>query len=554
LPGRRSLPAYLIAIPDLYIDAKYRFQTRHHGAYRVVVDSSLWLNSILLPLPSALHQRMSHGGDTQHPDTVIADMEESGVPHDSDAVPLPQPEEPNTALTEDVGHLDRVWSLKRQRTASLGEQGVYLSLPASPKAFHATTFTAQSDTTFTAQSDATDIASALEASFFAAADVNADFESLTATVDTTERTQRAHSQPSMFEDATESETGPPHKKRRLLQHEHLFDISGNEEHTLDDIVSGLEQSLEQTEGMDQQDAQPDTPPTHHLEEHHDDDITAQLMASLQQAAEETEFPHIDATDFPPAETTEFPPSETTPFPPTESTELPQVETTELPKQPTEPETQPSEPHLEATVLPEPEAPASSPSDITLASAAAKAQSPSAIVIDPALQRPVSNPVIRTSHPLSAAPVPVIIGKPSNSRPVPTNPLNGLSRSSSAALTSRSPSAPGPRPVIPSPYNPVSRPAAPKKPSRDFTPARPTDKRRPTPRRTGGRGVITDPYQPPTASSLGYQPPRNSNTVDETNLAAGLSSETLAVLEAAAATLSQIQGPVTQEHLEGIVCE
>ncbi|KAJ9114114.1 hypothetical protein QFC20_001630 [Naganishia adeliensis] len=205
-------------------------------------------------------------------------------------------------------------------------------------------------------------------------------------------------------------------------------------------------------------------------------------------------------------------------------------------------------------LPAPEPTVSSPNDITLASAAAEIRSPTAIVIDPALRGPVPNPVIRTSHPLSAAPVPVIITKPSNSRPVPTNPLNGLSRSSSAALTSRSPSATGPRPVIPSPYHHVNRPATPKKPSRDFTPARLTDKRRPMARRTGARGLSADPYQPPTASSLGYQPARNSNTVDDTNLAAGLSPDTLSVLEAAATTLSQIQGPITQEHLEGIVLQ
>lgn len=503
---------------------------------------------------------MSHGGDVQLPDTVMADMEDSGVPHDQDAVPSPRPQEPETALAEDVGHLDRIWSLKRQRTTSPGEQGVYLSLPASPKAFQAISLTAHSD--------ATDIPSALEASFFAAADAHEDFESMTGTAEMVERTQRAHSQPSMFDNATENETGPPKKKRRLLQHEHLFDISGNEQNVLDDIVSGLVQSAEQTEGMEHrevertegmehQNALADHPPQEDVEQRHDDDITAQLMASLQQAAEETEFPQVEIADgpaFPQVETTDIQQVEATEVP-EQQAEFPQVETSDLPAPPPGPEPQPVDVNPEPTSsLPEPEPTVTSPNVVTLASAAAEVQAPSAIIIDPALQKPVANPVIRTSHPLSAAPVPVIIGKPSNSRPVPTNPLNGLSRSSSAGLTSRSPSASGPRPVIPSPYNPVSRPAAPKKPSRDFTPARPTDKRRPTPRRTGGRGINADPYQPPLASSLGYQAPRNNTTVDDTNLAAGLSPETLAVLEAAAATLSQIQGPITQEHLEGIVCK
>jgi hypothetical protein len=478
---------------------------------------------------------MSHGGDTQYPATLIADMEDPqpGVHHEEFAVPSPQPDEPAMALTEDVDHLERVWSLKRQRTASPGDQGIYLSLPTSPNAFHATTTIAHSDES--------EIPTADGVSFFVPVVGNEDFESLTGTSDVVDRHQRAHSQPTAFEHGVAEETGPPQKKRRLFQHEHLLDISETGGDAQLTAESGQEPMGLQEDT--QQHGEDDVTAQLQEAEHQDgDDITAQLMASLQQAAEETEFPQADAAELPAPEITEHTePEVAEPLQP-EVTEPLQPEPTEL----LQPE--------QSTDLAEPEPMASSPKDITLASVAAEVQSPSAIVIDPALNRPVPNPVIRTSHPLSAAPVPVIIGKPSNSRPVPTNPLNGLSRSSSAALTSRSPSATGPRPVIPSPYHPVNRPAAPKKPSRDFTPARLTDKRRPTPRRTGARGLSTDPYQPPTASSLGYQPARNSNNVDDPNLAAGLSPETLSVLEAAATTLSQIQGPITQEHLEGIVCE
>lgn len=519
---------------------------------------------------------MTYGGNNLLPDTVTAHMEDqqadaSSIPHD-DAIP-PPPAEP--ALSEDLLHLDRVWTLKRLRSVSPDAQAIYHSLPASPKAARATTNQGEGPDSLSSAHDISFLVPSV-----------ADFDSALATASTDasgDRHQRAHSQPSTFEHDTESDLGPPAKKRRLFQHEHYLDTGAEHvDPAQSDDTQGQGGPLELGVDAGQQ----------------DDDIAAQLMASLQQAAEDTDFAvHVDNLEGGDHEQTlasaqaaaddTAGPVET----PQEHSEhheqhdfQPDMEAfphedllnafigASAAASPVPPDTRDQATEQTAgestaqghgaDVAPEPIA--SSPKDVTLASAAAQLQSPTnTIVIDPALTRTAPNPV-RSSHPFSPAPVPVIPVAISNSRPVPTNPLaavNGISRSSSAALTSRSPSATGPRPVVPSPYHHLNRPV-PKKPSRDFTPARPTDKRRPTPRRSGARGASLDPYQPPLASSLSYQASaaarnsqqRPSDGLDETNIAATLSPETLTVLEAAATTLSQIQGPITQEHLEAIVCE
>ena len=61
--------------------------------------------------------------------------------------------------------------------------------------------------------------------------------------------------------------------------------------------------------------------------------------------------------------------------------------------------------------------------------------------------------------------------------------------------------------------------------------------------------MPNPYDLAAKNSIVVKP-----VVEEPDITSTLSVETLAVLEAAATSLSQIQGPVTQEHLEAIVCE
>lgn len=545
--------------------------------------------------------RMTYGDHNAQPDTVILDMDESQADaslasHAGDAV---LPEAPPDHSDLNVGGVDDLlalggasWSLKRPRSGSPDHAAVYQSLPTSPKA------------TIAGYSEATD--SAQGVSFLAPEVEDFDVGLVTGSVDPA-GDHRAHSQPFTFQHDEESELGPPAKKRRLFQHEHALD-TGTGQEDLSHIPAGVD---EVQHVVDNEEA----------EQH--DDITAQLMASLQQAAEDTDFAgeegqqlhsrdagqlDVDAegaSELPREQEQE--PGETNPPEELDVTLQTQSEQHDREQQEHQGQEHQGQEHQEqpehqdfqtqmdfshddlldafigASAAASPIPPANqdqtehrdanedgaqvpiettSPSKDSIAAPLNAQTSPSDIVIDPALARMGPNPV-RSSHPLSAAPVPVIPVPVHNSRPVATNHLsaiNGPSRSSSAGLTSHSPSTTGPRPVVlaPNQHRPL-----PKKPTRDYTPARPTDKRRPTPRR-GGRDPIVDPYQPPLASTVGYQTNvvvvKNGNSrsgggnVDDANLAATLSPETLTVLEAAATTLSQIQGPITQEHLEGIVCE
>ena len=546
---------------------------------------------------------MTYGDTNTQRYTVIVDMDDTPADassmHAGDAVlpDIPPVPAQNLGGTNDLLEFGGAWSLKRSRSSSPDHAVVYQSLPTSPKA----TLASRSLETEGVQGVATEV----------------DFDAglATGTVDeATDGYQRAHSQLFTFQHDEESGLGPPAKKRRLFQHEHALDLGDGQE------------NFGQVPGAHDHEAE------HHAvddEQGEHDDITAQLMASLQQAAEGTDFaegqqpdPEAGAGDAPVGEggatevTEEEPPIPDEAQPEqlditlqaqseqhepehheqhepehheqhaqehqdhsspehqeqTENQECqPQIDFShddlldafigasaaaspvpanngDLSEQPLANEERADTPIQETA--PTPKNPTSAPPNAQTSS--------SPIVIDPSLARMSPNPV-RSSHPLSAAPVPVIPVPVANSRPVPTNPLaaiNGPTRPSSAGLTSHSPSTTGPRPVVlaPNQHRPL-----PKKPPRDYTPARPGDKRRPTPRR-GGRDAI-DPYQPPLASSIGYQTNvvvKNGNSrstnIDDANLAATLSPETLTVLEAAATTLSQIQGPITQEHLEGIVCE
>jgi hypothetical protein len=556
---------------------------------------------------------------------------DASLAHTDDAlVPeIPPEHSENLELPDDLLALGGAWTLKRPRSVTPDHAAIYQSLPTSPQAV------------VTAHSEAIESDLSAQGVSFLAPEVE-EFDVGLATGAIDEGYQRSHSQPFTFQHDEESDLGPPAKKRRLFQHEHLLDTAGQEE------VAGID--LGTHDDPDQHVANDEEAQQH-------DDITAQLMASLQQAAEDTEFageeseqPHLDleagtgdveqlgvevesevpqepvqeaeqAEPIEQLDVTLHEQSELHDQDPQEHQELSehqQSEHQEQPEQTEQPDFQAhmdfshddlldafigasaaaspippdnQEQHAEQQLEQQPDHETEHQTehqaehqtdqqsgingeDITLASATASPPknptaspilvqpSPSPILVDPALARMGPNPV-RSSHPLSAAPVPVIpVRVPSSSRPVATNPLsalNGPSRSSSAGLTSHSPSTTGPRPVVLAANH--HRPL-PKKPTRDYTPARPTDKRRPTPRRGGARDPMSDPYQPPLASTLGYQPNvvvkngngRSGGNADDANLAASLSPETLAVLEAAALTLSQIQGPITQEHLEGIVCK
>lgn len=538
---------------------------------------------------------MTYGDTIAQTNTVTADMDdipaEASSLHAGDAVlpDIPPEHAENLGGTNDLFELGGAWPLKRPRSASPDHAAIYHSLPTSPKA----TLASHSLETEGAQG--------------VAAEVDFDAGLATGSVDgPTDGYQRAHSQPFTFQHDEESGLRPPAKKRRLFPHEHALDLGDGQE------------NFGRAPGADGHEAEQHAVDN---EQGEHDDITAQLMASLQQAAEGTDFaegqqadPEAGAGDAPVGEGAAAEVAQEEAHVPDEAqpeqlditlqAQSEQHEPEHHEQQAQEHQDQESHAHQEqpehqefqpqidfshddlldafigasAAASPVPannqdlsEQPlanqeskdtsiqetAPTPKNITAAPLDAQTSS-SPIVIDPALARMNPNPV-RSSHPLSAAPVPVIPVPVANSRPVSTNPLaalNGPSRPSSTGLTSHSPSTTGPRPVVlaPNQHRPL-----PKKPPRDYTPARPGDKRRPTPRR-GGRDAI-DPYQPPLASSIGYQTNvvvKNGNSrstnIDDANLAATLSPETLTVLEAAATTLSQIQGPITQEHLEAIVCE
>lgn len=455
-------------------------------------------------------------------------------------------------LTEDQSPLRHPSVLKRQRSDSYDYEAIYRSLPASPTAV-ADVSKSESDRP---QEDI--LVSALLPSTG-----NSDASLVNPSTAPMERNQRAQSQPFGLTDGAHPEEGHPAKKRRLFQHEHQLDtttgvdeiLMTNDEHTAELV---------------------------HAEESEDHDlITAQLMASLQQAAEEPEYA---TTTLAQADADQAQQHSSAASPTRDYVGNP----SEHHEHQSELDTFPHDDILNAFIgastetspaianIPEPQTIAESPKNDTtedkpaspvVASPVITSMSPSQrksptapAVTDPSVNK--SAPRLGASpRPVQVFPSPRPVTLPMNPRPVATTVLpmaNGSSRPLLGVSSPRTPTLSNSRPVMVTAFTSsgpqLVRPIPKKTLPRDFTPSRPTDKRRPTPRKLSGRGSgstppMPNPYDLAAKNSVVVKP-----VVEEPDITSTLSIETLAVLEAAATSLSQIQGPVTQEHLEAIVCK
>ncbi|KAJ9110313.1 hypothetical protein QFC19_001716 [Naganishia cerealis] len=446
---------------------------------------------------------------------------------------------------------------KRQRSDSYDYQAIYHSLPASPSAV-LDLHSGQIDS----------ILNNPAVSNLAPSTANSDAVLVTPSNASIERSQRAHSQPFTFHHDAETDTGHAAKKRRLFQHEH---------------------QLETTVGTEVTESKDDgnlTVPQHADESENHDLITAQLMASLQQAAEDPEYAastlaHIEgnhaeqlpAVPSPARDDAEEDPSQHHHEHQSEMHGFPHDDilnafiSASVEASPRAPSI--SSPHIEVE-SPKIDVDKHTNQTLVIGSPSANNASPSqsenattSVVIDPSLNR-LGHRLAVSPHPVPVVPSPRSVTLSANTRPVPATVLpttNGSSRSLSGTSSPRTPTLSNTRPVMvsafPSAGPQLVRPVAKKTLPRDFTPSRPTEKgRRPTPRRLSGRGSASsppmpNPYDLAVKNSIVVKP---KPVVEEPDITSTLSVETLAVLEAAATSLSQIQGPVTQEHLEAIVLQ
>ncbi|KAJ9098177.1 hypothetical protein QFC21_004506 [Naganishia friedmannii] len=459
------------------------------------------------------------------------------------------------ATTEDQPPLRHLSVLKRQRSDSYDYEAIYRSLPASPTAV---TEVSQGETHNPPEDS---IISALLPST-----ADTDGSLVTPSTASMERNQRAHSQPFGFSDDTENDGTHPTKKRRLFQHEHQLDTTNG----VDETPSTMDEHMAATAHADG------------AEDH--DSITAQLMASLQQAVEDPEYATTTLAEAE-AEADQAQQHSAAASPIKDAGEGSLSERHE--DQP-EPDTFPHDDILNAFIsasteaspklpsIPEPQTAAESPKhDVTDNKVALPAAaSPAATSMSPGQQKsPAASEAIDSAlntlaprlgaspRPVQVVPSPRPVTLPMNPRPVATTVLpmaNGSSRPLLGAPSSRTPTLSNSRPVMVTAFTSsgpqLVRPIPKKTLPRDFTPSRPMDKRRQIPRKVSGRGSsstppMPNPYDLAAKNSIVVKP-----VVEEPDITSSLSVETLAVLEAAATSLSQIQGPVTQEHLEAIVLQ
>lgn len=456
-------------------------------------------------------------------------------------------------LTEDQQPLQHPLVLKRQRSDSYDYEAIYRSLPASPTAV-----------TEIPKGEADGLQEDNVVSALVPSTADSDGSLVTPSIALLERDRRAQSQPFGFPDSAETDVGHPAKRRRLFQHEHQLDATNG----IDDTTSNHDEQIIQT--------------AHAGEAEAHDLITAQLMASLQQAAEE---PDYDPATLAQGEADQAQHHSTVPSPirvdgegiPSEIHEH-QPELDNFPHDDIlsafisastqaspgassmpEPQIATESPKKDATEDKVASPAVASPTNISLSSG--PRQSPAApAVIDPSLNK--LEPRLGASpRPVQVVPSPRPVNLSINTRPVATTVLpiaNAPSRPLLGTPSPRTPTLSNSRPVMVTAFTSsgpqLVRPIAKKTLPRDFTPSRPTDKRRPTPRKMSGRGSgstppMPNPYDLAAKNSIVVKP-----VVEEPDITSTLSVETLAVLEAAATSLSQIQGPVTQEHLEAIVCK
>ncbi|KAJ9117494.1 hypothetical protein QFC22_004344 [Naganishia vaughanmartiniae] len=457
------------------------------------------------------------------------------------------------ASTDDQPTLRHPSVLKRQRSDSYDYEAIYRSLPASPTTV-AETPHGQADGPLEDTSNSALLPSTADS----------DGSLVTTSTAQIERTQRAHSQPFGFTEGTGSEEGHPAKKRRLFQHEHQLDTTNGAE----EKPSNDHEPVAETTDVDA------------AEDH--DLITAQLMASLQQAAEDPEYAtttlaqaeadqaqHLTATVSPTRDggesiTTEHhehePELDT--FPHDDIINAFMSASTEAsPKVPSMPEPYMAAESTEDDTAEDKVASRADSSPVTTSMSPGQRKSPVApAVIDPSLNK-LAPRLGASPRPVQVVPSLRPVTLPMNPRPVPTTVVpmaNGSSRPLLGASSPRTPTLSNSRPVMVTAFTSsgpqLVRPIPKKTLPRDFTPSRLTDKRRPTPRKLSGRGSgstppMPNPYDLAAKNSIVVKP-----AVEEPDITSTLSTETLAVLEAAATSLSQIQGPVTQEHLEAIVLQ